>query len=370
MQYWLGAMTGSSADAIDVVLVRVGGVGDLRHIGLSDLEFCAGLSHPMPVELREQILSLTEVGKDELARAGNVSRRLAHLHAKVVTQLLDQAGVSRQLCVGLGLHGQTVRHAPQGDYGFTWQLTDPSTLALLTNIPVIANFRAADIAAGGQGAPLAPAFHEAVFGRNESLCIVNLGGIANLTILAPELLGFDIGPGNALLDAWAHENLGTFYDESGSFAQSGVILDDLLAAMLADSYFAKLPPKSTGRDYFNLVWLSEFLSGNESASDVQATLVALTVHAIRGAILQFAGDVKKIALCGGGVHNCALMDVLAAVNSDLEVVLTDDLGVSSAWMEALCFAWLARLRVLRKRVDLSGVTGASKAVILGGIYGG
>ncbi len=355
-------MSGTSLDGIDVALVGFRAVQPV----LIDASFV-----PYDAELRSQLLALHEAGHDELNRAAIVSNQLSQSYAQAAQRLLERAGFTHRPIAAIGCHGQTVRHCPENGKRYTIQLVNAAMLAELTKITVVADFRNRDLAAGGQGAPLVPAFHRAIFHHPmRHRVIVNIGGIANITRLHPNetVIGFDCGPGNLLLDAWCLRHQGESYDAHGRWAESGQVIPGLLAAFLADPFFAQTPPKSTGRDRFNLQWLEAKLRGDELPRDVQATLLQLTAQSIADAIAAYCPGSDEIYVCGGGVHNGALLQGLREVCGGIPVAATDQLGVSADWVEAYAFAWLARQTLLRQPGNLPAVTGARGERILGAIY--
>ncbi len=355
-------MSGTSLDGIDAVLAD---------FSSSPPSLPHTFYLPYNADLRSRLLDLHLSGNDELHRASMLGNELARYYAEAITSLLNESGVQPQNVIAIGCHGQTVRHCPQPGKGYTIQLGNAALLAELTGITVVADFRSRDIAAGGQGAPLVPRFHQVLFGDT---CIhrgiVNIGGISNLTSLAPngEVAGFDCGPGNLLLDAWCLRHIGTAYDESGAWARSGKVIPALLEKLLAFPFFSLPPPKSTGRETFNLVWLESCLSGDEKPMDVQATLLQLTVAAIARSVLAYFPDSAEIYLCGGGARNTELVARLQAALPGKKVVLTDALGVDADWLEAFAFAWLAQQTILGMPGNLPAVTGAQGSRILGAIY--
>lgn len=353
-------MSGTSLDGIDAVL--------------------ADLSHPQPVllarrylpfdaALKLELLALQLCGDNELHRAQLAGNRLAQLYATAITPLLAQAGIAATRVRAIGCHGQTIRHCPE--HGYTIQIGNAALLAELTGIAVVGDFRSRDIAAGGQGAPLVPAFHDRVF-RHSAIhrVIVNIGGISNLTDLAPEsaTTGFDCGPGNLLLDAWCERHTGRPFDTDGAWASSGRILPALLERMLAEPFFSRPPPKSSGRDLFNMAWLESRLQGGEAAQDVQATLLELTCRTIAQAICQDCIGATEIYLCGGGARNTALHERLVALLSGCRVQTTNALGADSDYLEALAFAWLAQQTLHGKPSSLPAVTGARHPCVLGAVH--
>ena len=358
-ELYIGLMSGTSLDGVDAALV------DLRSrpvlIGTAFV--------PYPKALKTALLALQAPSRDELHRASLVGIRLSGLYATAVGRLLRKCRVEPRFVRAIGCHGQTVRHRPES--GYTLQLGSPAVLAERLGIPVVADFRSADVAAGGQGAPLVPAFHAAVFrSARVHRVIVNLGGIANLTDLPRRgpVRGFDTGPGNVLLDAWIGRKLGKDFDRGGRFAARGHVLQPLLSDLLADPYFRRSPPKSTGRDHFNLDWLR--LSGvtRHKAEDVQATLAELTARSIGRAIARFCSGVREVYLCGGGARNTDLVGRIARTLPGVPVASTLPLGIHPDWVEAMAFAWLAQRRVKGEAGNLPEVTGARNTRVLGAIY--
>ena len=348
---FVGIMSGTSLDAADAVLAD---------LSTPRPRLLAAASVPFSDALRATLRQLSEPGHDGLDAAGECSLQLAALYAEVTRGVLSRAGKEASDVVAIGCHGQTVRHRPER--GYTIQLNDPARVAELTGI---------DVAAGGQGAPLVPVFHDAVFrDAARRRAIVNIGGISNATILHPgrEVSGFDCGPGNLLLDHWAHGHLGEAFDEHGAWARTGRVLPPLLERFLGEPFLHAPPPKSTGRERFGPHWLSGHLSGYEAAADVQATLMDFTAMAIVHSIEQFAAGTQELFLCGGGARNAALVERIAALAGPAHVGITDDLGVDSAWVEAIAFAWLAKCCVDRQPLQLGAVTGARHACVLGAIY--
>ncbi len=355
-------MSGTSLDGVDAVLVDF-------NSSASSLIQTYFLTYDK--YLREQLLALNQAGYDELHRAALLSNKLSRLYADAVEGLLGKSGISSQSITAIGCHGQTVRHCPQSERAYSIQLGNAALLAELTGIAVVADFRSRDIAAGGQGAPLVPAFHQVMFGHTEKhRIIVNIGGIANITSLSPngEIIGFDCGPGNILMDAWCLQHKGSFYDHNGSWAETGCIIPELLEALLAFPFFSLPPPKSTGREMFNSDWLKSYLHGKESPKDVQATLLKLSVEAIAQSIWLHFPEAEEIYVCGGGARNGKLVDELKSALSGKEVNLTDMLGVDADWMEAFAFAWLAKQTINKVPGNLPAVTGAQGYRILGAIY--
>ena len=353
-------MSGTSLDGADAALVDFSSASP-RTLAFSTVAFSA--------ELRERILELSEPGSDSLDLAGAVSVELAGLYARAVEGVLAAGGVDRKAVTAIGCHGQTVRHRPER--GFTIQLNDPARLAEFSGIDVVADFRRRDMAAGGQGAPLVPAFHEAIFRHpSRSRAVVNIGGISNVTWLpsAGKTLGFDCGPGNVLLDGWAREHIGKQFDEDGNWARAGRTDAKLLARLLEEPFFDAPPPKSTGRELFRLAWLQERLPGDYRTADVQSTLTDFTAHAIVGAIDRFCPATDEIYLAGGGTRNTTLVARITVLAGKRPVAPTDALGVPTGHLESMAFAWLAMKCMRREPVDLTAVTGAREPRVLGAVY--
>jgi anhydro-N-acetylmuramic acid kinase len=295
---------------------------------------------------------------------------LGYLFASVVNKLLENASVTNSNIKAIGSHGQTVHHQPNTSLPFSLQIGDPNVIAEKTGITTIADFRRRDMAAGGQGAPLAPAFHQAVFANSgKNITVVNIGGIANITVLSSSnIVAFDTGTGNTLMDYWIKKNLNQEYDKNGSWAKTGQVIPELLAQTKQAEYFAAPPPKSTGKEYFSAEWLEHHLSQfcYHKAEDVQATLCYLTSETINEAIAKYAPDTEQVLVCGGGAHNDYLMTLLE--NQRYTVSSTEAYGVNPDHVEAIAFAWLAKQTMNRLSGNLTQVTGAKTPVILGGIY--
>lgn len=359
---YVGLMSGTSLDGVDAVLANFGS----RLPVISSTHYL-----PYPRGLSERLLSLHDKGGDVLHDAALLGNELARLYHQAVKAVLEKAGVLAESVAAIGSHGQTVCHNPIE--GYTMQLGNPALLAELSGINVIADFRSRDIAAGGQGAPLVPAFHEAVF-RSAEVCrvILNVGGIANVTNLEPGTAtkGFDTGPGNMLLDAWVQLHTGLSFDDGGKWASNGLVIHRLLDALLTHPFFACTPPKSCGREQFNLEWLKSQLIGDESREDVQATLLELTAKSVVSAIECWCGNPDELVVCGGGAHNAVLLKRLTALLPQARVITTDALGIGADWVEAVAFAWLARQACLGLPGNLPNVTGAKGKRILGAIYPG
>lgn len=359
-QLYIGLMSGTSLDGVDAVLVDL---SEDRPELLSS-HFLAFDS-----DLRAELLALHVAQDNELHLSQLIANRLAQRYALTIPPLLQQCGLCAQEIQAIGCHGQTIRHCPE--HGYTLQIGNAALLAELSGISVVSDFRSRDIAAGGQGAPLVPAFHDHIL-RHPSVhrVILNIGGISNVTNLSPAAptSGFDCGPGNLLMDAWCQSHLGTPYDEGGAWAATGRVLPDLLGLMLAEPYFSLPPPKSSGRDLFNMDWLHGKLRGSERAQDVQATLLELSCVAIAQSIEQHCKGARELYLCGGGAHNLSLQDRLAKLLPDCTIDVTDTLGVPGDYLEAIAFAWLAQRTLLGRPGNLPLVTGAAHACILGAIH--
>jgi anhydro-N-acetylmuramic acid kinase len=360
--YYIGLMSGTSVDGVDAVL------GDFsaspRSIAAAHVAFDAAL--------RAELNALQRSGEDEIHRAALAANALMDCCAGAVAAVLARAGLDAAAIAAIGVHGQTVRHRPE--LGYTTQIANPARLVEATGITVVADFRSRDVAAGGQGAPLVPAFHSALFGRpDRHRVVVNLGGIANVTDLPRDgtVRGFDTGPGNTLLDAWCERNTGARFDRDGTWAAGGNLHPGLLAALKADAYFERSPPKSTGRDRFHLGWLEEHLAGRRpapAARDVQRTLLALTVQTIADAIETQCTGASEALICGGGANNAALRTELEAALAPRRMATTATLGIPVGEVEALAFAWLAREAIACRTASLAEVTGAKGARVLGAIY--
>ena len=383
---YIGLMSGTSLDGVDGVLVDFSG---------AHLHVLAHVNAPLSTALTEELLALNSPGTNELHRAALAANALVRVYAHVVAQLLDLADIERSAVAAIGAHGQTVRHQPQSfdGTGYTLQLNNPALLAELTGMDVVADFRSRDVAAGGQGAPLVPAFHQSAFGQaDQTLAVLNLGGMSNLTVLNPcpateppasaldadppsrfhshDVLGFDCGPGNALMDTWCLQHIGQAFDADGAWAAAGRVHGELLAALLDEPYFAQSAPKSTGRDLFNSGWLTWKLEKFSSVApvDVQATLTELTASVCATCVKRYGPESSTLIVCGGGAFNSHLMARLQALLPRLKVISSQARGLPPLQVEAAAFAWLARNTLLRKTSSLQEVTGASGARILGAIY--
>ncbi len=370
---FVGLMSGTSLDGIDAVAADFGTDSAFTYVRV--------LAHArldLAEPLRAELLALNRSSSDEIHRAALAANALARGYAELVASVLARAGLDSKDVVAIGCHGQTVRHRP-GEFdgtGYTVQLNAPALLAELSGIDVVADFRSRDVAAGGQGAPLVPAFHRAMFGREgASSAVLNLGGIANLTCIDAEgvTLGFDCGPANALLDMWCASATGQRYDGGGAWGATGHVDARLLAALLAEPYFARSAPKSTGRDLFDRDWLEARLTesgatGRLKPEDVQSTLAQLTAVVCAGACRRHARDAAELIVCGGGVFNADLMTRLHKLLSPMRVLSSAERGLAPEQVEATAFAWMARAFVTRRPGNIASVTGAAGPRVLGALY--
>jgi len=368
MNLYIGLMSGTSVDGIDAALVEFNPTQPLPLLKATHY-------HPWPLALRDQLLYLSQQTRElsTLHEVATLDIQVGELFAQAVLALLKQANLVAKQITAIGSPGQTLYHQPNAYPPYTWQLGDPNVIAQLTEIPTVADFRRRDVAAGGQGAPLTPAFHQAAFrSAQETRVVLNIGGIANITVLPedPQLpvIGFDTGPGNALLDAHIYQHQQIRVDNNGAWAARGQVQVALLQSLLSDSYFTKPAPKSTGRDYFNLDWLGRYLvtSSSYSPIDIQATLSRLTIESITQAVLPYSP--ARLLVCGGGVHNSYLMNGLATQLSGCVVESTLHHGIDPDWVEAVSFAWFAQQRLAQQPNNLPSVTGARTKVVMGGIY--
>ena len=363
-ELYLGLMSGTSIDGVDAVLVEFGD---------RDCTLLGSSTTPYPAKLHERVRTLIDNPKTTLMELGAVDVALGRFFARCANELLDAAGVARTDVRAIGHHGQTVFHQPDGPEPFTLQLGDPNSLAARTGIATVADFRRLDMARGGQGAPLTPAFHEWLFGSDDELrVVVNIGGIANVTVLDPgrPTSGFDTGPGNTLLDGWIRRCRRRDHDEDGRWSASGTVNPALLDRFCMEPYFSLAPPKSTGRELFNLGWVERHLADATEVpadADVQATLAELTAATIVGALQ--ALQPGRLIVCGGGAHNGDLIDRLGRY-ADCPVESNDACGIAPDWVEAAAFAWFARARLAGKPGNVPTVTGADRALVLGGLYRG
>jgi anhydro-N-acetylmuramic acid kinase len=365
-EFYIGVMSGTSLDGIDIAYCE---------IKQESFELLHSATYPFNKEIKEKILKALKTPVT-LKQIGELDTRLGEMYADALERFIAEKKIDKKQIAAIGLHGQTLWHEPEGEYPFSMQLGNPNIITALTNIRVVSDFRRKDMALGGQGAPFAPAFHQYIFSRLKAkIAIVNIGGMANLSLLGENLTGYDTGCGNVLMDYWVSLHNSAMFDEDGRWAKSGTPNSELLEQMLSEPYFSKKAPKSTGRELFNVAWLERELqtfSHKKGAMvhlkniDIQATLLELTVSNIANEVKK--NEVNMLIVCGGGVKNGYLMQRLGDVLRGVEVVSSDECGVSSEFMEAMAFAWLAHERVHKNCVKLSSVTGASKDSILGAIY--
>ncbi|NBF05220.1 anhydro-N-acetylmuramic acid kinase [Pseudomonas sp. Fl5BN2] len=361
MALYIGVMSGTSLDGLDIALIEQSPA----------IKLIATHYTPMPDSLRAELLSLCASGPDEIARSAIAQQHWVELAAQGIHSLLQQQQLPTHDIRAIGSHGQTVRHEPSR--GFTVQIGNPALLTELTGITVVSDFRSRDVAAGGQGAPLVPAFHEALFEqRTGNRAVLNIGGFSNLSLIeiAKPVSGFDCGPGNVLLDAWVQAQRGERFDRNGQWAASGQPDQTLLQSLLSDPFFATKGPKSTGREVFNLEWLQRHLAQHDAipAEDVQATLLELTAMTIIESLQSAQSDTQELLVCGGGAHNTTLMNRLAALLPRAQVNSTAAYGVDPDWMEAMAFAWLAHCCLEGIAANRPSVTGARGLRVLGAIY--
>lgn len=361
MALYIGVMSGTSLDGLDIALIEQ----------TPAIKLIATHYIPMPDSLRTELLGLCASGPDEIARSAIAQQNWVKLAAQGINTLLAQQNLTPDDIRAIGSHGQTIRHEPAR--GFTVQIGNPALLTELTNITVVSDFRSRDVAAGGQGAPLVPAFHEALFEeRAGNRAVLNIGGFSNLSLIEPgkPVAGFDCGPGNVLLDAWIQQQRGDSYDRDGQWAASGKVEPALLRSLLSDPFFVTQGPKSTGREVFNLPWLMQHLAQlpTFAAEDVQATLLELTALTIIESLQGAQNDTQEVLVCGGGAHNAALMNRLASLLPKAQVSSTSAYGVDPDWVEAMAFAWLAHCCLEGIAANRPSVTGARGLRILGAIY--
>jgi anhydro-N-acetylmuramic acid kinase len=362
--YYVGLMSGTSMDALDAVLIDFSTASPL---------LVASHSQRFTDELRQGLMEICTPGDNEIERLATLDVRLGRLSAQAVLHLLERARVPVNRVKAIGSHGQTVRHSPISVIPYTWQIGDPNTIAQLSGITTVADFRRRDMAAGGQGAPLVPAFHQTQFHSAEkNRVILNIGGIANVTILHADtslpVSGFDTGPGNMLMDGWSQLHLHQPYDADGNWARGGRVDPELLGKLLADPFLSLPPPKSTGREKYNIPWLETQLHDQLTAQDIQATLCEQTAATIASAVQRFAPATDEIYVCGGGAYNGYLLERISTRLEGRHLATTAALGIEPQWVEAIAFAWLARQTLHHLPGNLPAVTGAREAVVLGGIY--
>ncbi|PFG45173.1 anhydro-N-acetylmuramic acid kinase [Vibrio sp. ES.051] len=363
-ELYIGVMSGTSMDAVDTALVEISD----EHVRL-----IAHDDYPMPTALKEMLLSVCTGQATNLKAIGELDHQLGHLFADAVLQLLKKSGYAAEHIRAIGNHGQTVFHQPSGELPFTTQLGDANIIAVKTGIDTVADFRRKDIALGGQGAPLVPAFHKSIFAMQDSTTVVlNIGGIANISVLHPEqpVIGYDTGPGNMLMDAWCEQHTGQGFDKEAAFALQGKLNNQLLTQLLQEPYLAMPAPKSTGRELFNIEWLHKQINDLDlPAEDIQRTLCEYTALTITNEVKQFAhGDSPQLLVCGGGARNPLLMQRLAKLLPQWYVATTVEKGVDSDYMEAMAFAWLAQRYIHSLPSNLPEVTGASHLASLGVLH--
>lgn len=382
--YIIGMMSGTSLDAVDAVLAHY--TDDNNDTDKVKWEVICHAELPIPIELKQQLYQLNFPDSDnqyeaiggELHIAKIAEQQLTHCYAEAYHQLIENTNVSTDKIIGIAAHGQTIRHNPNAEYPYTVQLLNGALLSHLTGQTVICDFRSKDIAAGGQGAPLAPIFHQYLFQQQKPFAVINIGGIANVSLITDTgalgggTIGFDCGTGNCLMDEWIYRHQGKQFDESGQWASTGKVLPDVLSTLLTDEYFSKEIPKSTGRDYFNMQWLEQYLSGNERPQDVMRTLLTLTAKGITDSL---PNDIQTVILAGGGAKNDVLVQTIKELLSVRKnnqqiptVILTDDLGINTQHVEALGFALLGKLCLDGTPIHTPQITGAKKPVICGAIY--
>lgn len=374
---FVGVMTGTSIDGLDIAAIRVPPAAS------ANIEFVAAADYPLPAELREQIMQLARNTTLDWPAFGQVDAALGELTGTLVNQFLADKNIPHSSVRAIGSHGQTVHHSPDSHPAFTVQLGDASRISYKTGLPVVSDFRRADVAAGGQGAPLVPAFHAALFGNTNTRTICNIGGIANITLLPADpntpITGFDTGPGNTLLDAWINKHQNLPYDAAGDWAASGTTSTELLSVLMGDAYVQRPPPKSTGVEHYNLAWLDTQLAraqsqeqpGGVQPADIQATLLEFTARTIVNSVRASQPDCQELIVCGGGRRNTRLMDELArlgkwpVVNCDTVAIGNTEKSIDGDALEAAAFAWLASQNLAGLPGNVPTVTGASKAVLLG-----
>ncbi len=363
-ELYIGIMSGTSLDGIDAVLAD---------FDTTRPTLLQALHHNFDKTLRRQLLQLTQSGSVTFAELGEIDHQLGLSYAKIVNDLLKSAAINPSDVKAVGSHGQTIFHHPTTHHPSTLQLGDANLIAEKSAITTVADFRRRDMAAGGQGAPLASAFHNALLQNDKrETGVVNIGGIANLSILPTDqrrpVTGFDSGPGNLLLDGWIQLNRGCQYDEKGAWGATGRVVPALLEQLLSDPYFAAAPPKSSGRERFNLEWLQQQLSGTERSEDVQATLHEFTARTISDALQQHSTSIEELIVCGGGSFNHYLLERIARHLPGIEISSTTKFGIDPQHIEAMAFAWLAKETLAGRVGNIPEVTGADRAVILGAIY--
>lgn len=367
MALYIGVMSGTSLDGIDIAIV------DFANNGM---QLLAAETYPFAESLRLDLLKLVNSGRAHLQQLGQIDMALGHAYSDAILQLLSETHISAQDIVAIGCHGQTIYHAPDAAYPFSMQIGNAHVVAERTGIDTIADFRQRDMVLGGQGAPLVPAFHQALFHDDKcNRVIANIGGISNITVLPTDralpVSGFDTGPGNVLLDQWYQQHHHDLYDDNGQWARDGEVSHSLLDLLMADPFLQQTAPKSTGREHFNLKWLTEKLTEFDSpikAKTVQKTLLQMTANSLSDAIQQYAPETNEVYVCGGGAHNAVLMQVLSDALPTMRIDTTSALGLAPDWVEACAFAWLAKQTMNHQPGNLPAVTGARKETILGALY--
>lgn len=364
---YIGVMSGTSLDGIDIALVN---------ITANNTSFITGETYSIPDNIKSDLLTICEQKQSSLQKLGEIDHQLGELYATTINDFINQHQLDKNKIIAIGCHGQTIYHAPYGENPFTMQIGDANIIAAKTDITTIADFRRKDMALGGQGAPLVPAFHQAIFSEpNKNRVILNIGGISNISVLTPNkpIIGYDTGPGNVLLDSWIMANLNKPYDQDANWAKTGKIDERLLTELLHEPYFEQSYPKSTGRELFNFNWLKQKLSAfNLPAQDIQATLVELTVKITVDELLNRQRlDPSlpcELFICGGGAKNPLIIERFTKLLPNWLVTTTDQQGISADYMEAIAFAWLAYCRINNLVSNIPSVTGATKSVSLGVIY--
>jgi len=368
MELYIGIMSGTSLDGIDVAICDLSN-DKISLVHAETVEFSSDLKQRLHQLITNPVCHLADLGSADIALGEEI--------AISIKSVLNKKGIKSSQVLAIGSHGQTIYHQPEDPHRFSLQIGNPNVIVEHSKITTIADFRQRDMALGGQGAPLVPAFHQALF-QHETLnrVIVNIGGISNITILPAksakaEIMGFDTGPGNTLLDGWCQLHLKQSYDKNGDWAETGTVNQELLNVCLADSYFSQHIPKSTGREHFNLDWLKSIIAATHNAitaQDIQATLCQLTVDSITNDINRYAPDVDEVYICGGGAYNHALIKRLTKALDGRVVASTNAIGLAPDWVEAVAFAWFAKQTLNQTSVNLSSTTGAKHNTLLGGIY--
>lgn len=359
MSLFIGLMSGTSMDGVDAALVDV-----------NTNELIAGITCPFTLRAKQGLEAIMTGEYSSLAEISQLNALIGREFAAAAEAVLKKAKVSASEVKGIGSHGQTICHDATAKIPYTWQMGCAHTIAEMTGLVVVADFRTRDLIIGGQGAPFAPIYHQVLFGEYSPLALVNIGGISNITYLLDDgsVVGHDVGPGNCLMDAWVKEHLNQGFDRGGAWAKTGRVIEPLLQTLLDDAYFHQLPPKSVGKEYFSNAWLRNFLNKDDAPNDVQATLLALTAKAIANEVSRAPHQIGRLAVCGGGVHNERLMAVIASLLPSCDVVSTASLHVDPDYIEAMMFAWFASKTLAQTPLDLSPFTGSGKKAIYGAIY--